>query len=126
MHRIGVLSESEKKLDYVLGLTLKQFLDRRLQTIVFNTKGAKSIHEARSIIVQKKIGIGRGRKKQIVNIPSYIVLIISNFIISFYQVRKENESHIIKDLEEAETSRTRRRTIARNLEKKKNAEVAED
>jgi small subunit ribosomal protein S9e len=73
MHRIGVLSESEKKLDYVLGLTLKQFLDRRLQTIVFNTKGAKSIHEARSIIVQKKIGIGRGRKKQVVNIPSYIV-----------------------------------------------------
>jgi small subunit ribosomal protein S9e len=73
MHRIGVLSESEKKLDYVLGLTLKQFLDRRLQTIVFNTKGAKSIHEARSIIVQKKIAVGRGRNKQVVNIPSYIV-----------------------------------------------------
>jgi small subunit ribosomal protein S9e len=73
MHRIGVLSEGEKKLDYVLGLTLKQFLDRRLQTIVFNTKSAKSIHEARSIIVQRKIAIGRGNKKQFVNIPSYIV-----------------------------------------------------
>lgn len=77
MLRIGVLGESEKKLDYVLGLTLKQFLDRRLQTIVFNTKAAKSIHEARSVIFQKRIAIGRGRKRQVVNIPSYIV---SNFV----------------------------------------------
>lgn len=73
MHRIGVLNESEKKLDYVLGLTLKQFLDRRLQTIVFNSRHAKSIHEARCLIFQKKISINRLKKRQIVNVPSYIV-----------------------------------------------------
>jgi small subunit ribosomal protein S9e len=76
MHRIGVLSENEKKLDYVLGLTLKQFLDRRLQTIVFNSKHAKSIHEARSIIFQRKIAIGKSNKRQVVNVPSYIVNIV--------------------------------------------------
>jgi len=74
MHRIGVLSENEKKLDYVLGLTLKQFLDRRLQTVVFHSKNAKSIHEARAIIFQRKISIGRGNKRNVVTIPSYIVI----------------------------------------------------
>ncbi len=73
MHRIGVLSENEKKLDYVLGLTIRQFLNRRLQTVVAETKQAKGMHEARSIIVQKKISIGRGKKRQTVNIPSFIV-----------------------------------------------------
>ena len=77
MHRIGVLNENEKKLDYVLGLTLKQFLDRRLQTVVFNSKHAKSIHEARSIIFQRKIAIGKGNKRQVVNSASYIVKYIN-------------------------------------------------
>ena len=33
--RIGVLDESKMKLDYVLGLRLEDFLERRLQTQVF-------------------------------------------------------------------------------------------
>merc|ERR1711976_859073 len=55
MLRIGVLSRDQLKLDYVLGLTTKQFLDRRLQTIVFQSNNAKSIHQARTLIHQKKI-----------------------------------------------------------------------
>ena len=68
MVRIGVLDKEQGKLDYVLALTVGKFLDRRLQTLVFHSKNAKSIHEARSLIFQRKIGI----KRQIVNVPSFI------------------------------------------------------
>lgn len=104
MLRIGVLSKNEQKLDYVLGLTIKQFLDRRLQTIVAQSNNAKTLHEARALIFQKKIAIHKGNRRQIVNIPSFIV-------------RKENESNILKLWEEKENTRTKKRTAQRNAEK---------
>jgi small subunit ribosomal protein S9e len=104
MLRIGVLGQDQQKLDYVLGLTTKQFLDRRLQTIVFQSKNAKSIHEARSLIFQRKIAVSRGIRRQIVNVPSFVV-------------RKENESHITKIWDEKENSRTKKRTQRKRDEK---------
>merc|ERR1712037_625534 len=56
MVRLGLLRDTERKLDYVLGLTTSQFLERRLQTLV-----------------QKHIAVG----KQTVNIPSYMVRVSS-------------------------------------------------
>ena len=53
--RIGVLDESRMKLDYVLGLRVEDFLERRLQTQVFKLGLAKSIHHARVIIRQRHI-----------------------------------------------------------------------
>ena len=32
--KLGLLKENERKLDYVLGLTTNQFMERRLQTLV--------------------------------------------------------------------------------------------
>ncbi len=104
MLRIGVLSKDQQKLDYVLGLTIKQFLDRRLQTVVFRSNNAKSIHEARTLIFQRKIALFKGNRRQIINIPSFIV-------------RNENESNIQKLWEEKESSRTKKRTAARRAEK---------
>ena len=105
MLRIGVLTKDQMKLDYVLGLTTKQFLDRRLQTVVSNSSNAKSIHAARSLIFQKKIAITKGNRRQIVNIPSFIV-------------RKENEPHIVRIVDEdREHSRTKDRTARRKAEK---------
>ena len=104
MLRIGVLSKNEKNLDHVLDLKLIKFLERRLQTLVFKTKNAKSIHEARTLIFQKKVVINTGKRRQIVDVPSLIV-------------RKENESHISKLSNEVETSRTIRRTKRKNDEK---------
>ena len=69
LHRIGVLDESKMKLDYVLGLKVNDFLERRLQSVVFKIGLAKSIHHARILILQRHIRVGR----QIVNVPSYIV-----------------------------------------------------
>ena len=53
--RIGVLDESKMKLDYVLGLKVEDFLERRLQTQVFHLGLAKSIHHARILIRQRHI-----------------------------------------------------------------------
>ena len=53
--RIGVLDEAKMKLDYVLGLKLEDFLERRLQTQVFKLGLAKSIHHARVLIRQRHI-----------------------------------------------------------------------
>merc|ERR1711860_314004 len=77
--RIGVLDESKMKLDYVLGLRIEDFLERRLQTQVFKHGLAKSIHHARVLIRQRHIRV----RKQLVNIPSFIVRLDSRKHIDF-------------------------------------------
>lgn len=53
--RIGVLDESRMRLDYVLALSIEDFLERRLQTCVYKLGLAKSIHHARVLIRQRHI-----------------------------------------------------------------------
>merc|ERR1711914_59960 len=77
--RIGVLDESRMKLDYVLGLKVEDFLERRLQTQVFKLGLAKSIHHARVLIRQRHIRV----RKQLVNVPSFIVRLDSQKHIDF-------------------------------------------
>ena len=77
--RIGVLDKSKNKLDYVLGLKVEDFLERRLQTQVFKLGLAKSIHHARVLIRQRHIRVG----KHIVDIPSFIVRLDSQKLIDF-------------------------------------------
>ena len=77
--RIGVLDETKNKLDYVLALTLQDFLERRLQTQVFKLGLAKSVHHARVLILQRHIRVG----KQLVTVPSFIVRLDSQKHIDF-------------------------------------------
>ena len=77
--RVGVLDESKMKLDYVLGLKIEDFLERRLQTQVFHVGLAKSIHHARVLIRQRHIRV----RKQVVNIPSFVVRLDSQKHIEF-------------------------------------------
>ncbi|PWZ05279.1 40S ribosomal protein S9-2 [Zea mays] len=79
MNRYGLLGEGQNKLDYVLALTVENFLQRRLQTIVFKNGMAKSIHHARVLIRQRHIRVGR----QLVNIPSFMVRVDSEKHIDF-------------------------------------------
>lgn len=67
--RIGVLQKEQNKLDHVLSLTVENFLDRRLQTLVYKAKLAKSIHHARVLINQRHIHVGG----KLVNVPSFTV-----------------------------------------------------
>eukprot|EP00924_Labyrinthula_sp_SR-Ha-C_P015263 snap_masked-scaffold_9-processed-gene-13.37-mRNA-1 protein AED:0.24 eAED:0.24 QI:0/-1/0/1/-1/1/1/0/188 len=77
MKRYGLLTEEENSLDYILQLTTKKFLERRLQTVVFRKGLAKSIHHARVLIFQRHIRVG----KRMVNVASFMV-------------RKESEGNI--------------------------------
>lgn len=79
MTRLGLLNENERKLDYVLGLTLAKFMERRLQTKVFKLQIARSMHHARVLIRQRHIRVG----KQICNIPSFLVRVDSEKHIDF-------------------------------------------
>uniref|UniRef100_A0A0D9XTW7 30S ribosomal protein S4, chloroplastic n=1 Tax=Leersia perrieri TaxID=77586 RepID=A0A0D9XTW7_9ORYZ len=79
MNRYGLLADGQNKLDYVLALTVENFLARRLQTLVFKAGMAKSIHHARVLIRQRHIRVGR----QIVNIPSFMVRVESEKHIDF-------------------------------------------
>mmetsp|Transcript_30037 Transcript_30037/g.42223 ORF Transcript_30037/g.42223 Transcript_30037/m.42223 type:complete len:195 (-) Transcript_30037:110-694(-) len=79
LHRYGVLDENQNKLDYVLGIKVNDFLERRLQTQVFKLGLAKSIHHARVLIRQRHIRVG----KQIVNVPSFMVRVDSQKHIDF-------------------------------------------
>ena len=109
MMRIGVLDKKENQLDYVLSLTTQKFLDRRLQTIVHANQYAKSIHQARTLIFQKKVALNKGARYQIINIPSFVV-------------RKENETKIIQLPNKEGETRTKKRTKAK---KEKAGEVEE-
>merc|ERR1712189_54924 len=77
--RTGVLAEDKMKLDYVLALKTEDFMERRLQTQVFKLGLAKSIHHARVLIRQRHIRV----RKQVVNIPSFIVRLDSQKRIDF-------------------------------------------
>merc|ERR1712214_109961 len=68
--RTGVLAEDKMKLDYVLALKPEDFLKLGL---------AKSIHHARVLIKQRHIRV----RKQVVNIPSFIVRLESQKHIDF-------------------------------------------
>nr|XP_021522705.1 40S ribosomal protein S9-like [Aotus nancymaae] len=77
--RTGVLDEGKMKLDYILGLKIEDFLERCLQTQVFKLGLAKSIHQARVLIRQCHIRV----RKQVVNIPLFIVCLDSQKHINF-------------------------------------------
>merc|ERR1712031_107555 len=79
MIRYGILDEDKQRLDYVLSLQLENFMERRLQTLVFKRGLAKSIHHARVLIRQRHIRVGR----QIVDVPSFMVRVESQPHIEF-------------------------------------------
>ncbi|MEM2136369.1 MAG: 30S ribosomal protein S4 [Candidatus Methanomethylicia archaeon] len=68
LHVVGLLSENSS-LDDILGLKVKDLLERRLQTIVYKKGLAKTIHHARQLIVHGHISINDRR----ITVPGYIV-----------------------------------------------------
>ncbi|MGC8599488.1 MAG: 30S ribosomal protein S4 [Nitrososphaeria archaeon] len=69
LYEMGLLEEGELNLDSILNLTVKDLLERRLQTMVFKKGLAKTVHNARQIVAHKKIIVG----DRIINRPSYLV-----------------------------------------------------
>merc|ERR1712129_607398 len=64
--RLGVLSPEQQRLEYCLSIKAKDFLKRRLQTLVKEI-GVESVHRARVLIYQRHIRVGH----QVVTSPSF-------------------------------------------------------
>jgi small subunit ribosomal protein S4 len=77
--RWGILEENAT-LDDILNLTVEDFLERRLQTIVYRQGLARTIKQARQLIVHGHIAVD-GRR---VTSPSYIVEKDEESKIGFY------------------------------------------
>lgn len=75
---LGLIEETAK-IEDVLTITLKDILNRRLQTLIYKNKLAKSIRQARQIITHKHIIIG---DKKITS-PSYLVSKKEESLINF-------------------------------------------
>ncbi len=68
LYRMGLINR-DATLDDVLGLTVENVLERRLQTMVFRKGLAKTVYQARQLVVHGHIAVG-GRR---VTSPGYLV-----------------------------------------------------
>ncbi|MEM4138083.1 MAG: 30S ribosomal protein S4, partial [Sulfolobaceae archaeon] len=80
LYRIGLLNSENATLDEILGLTEENLLERRLQTIVYKKGLARTIWQARQLIVHGHIAIS-GRR---VTSPGYIVSREEEDLIDYY------------------------------------------
>jgi len=78
LQRLGLL-RGEAKLDQVLSITLKDILERRIQSIVCRKGLSKGMWQARQFITHRHIAIG---DKEITS-PSYLVSLSEEGIIAF-------------------------------------------
>lgn len=78
LKRLGLLPETAS-LDNVLELTLRDILERRLQTLVFRKGLARSVKQARQFIVHRHIMVGDKK----ITVPSYLVSKAEEALISF-------------------------------------------
>ncbi len=69
LYSMGLLDSEDATVDEILGLGVESILERRLQTIVFRKGLAKTLHQARQLIVHGHIVI-KGRR---VRSPGYLV-----------------------------------------------------
>ncbi|ABW97988.1 rps9 (nucleomorph) [Hemiselmis andersenii] len=80
LRKYGILEENQETLDHILSLKIQDFLERRLQTIVFKKKLAESIHHSRVLIKQRHISVD----KRLVDVPSFLVRLKSQDKIEYF------------------------------------------
>ena len=78
LDRLNLLS-TEAKLEDVLGLTVRDIMSRRLQTLVAKKGLAKSVKQARQFITHRHIMIG----DKVITAPSYLVPAVEEEKITF-------------------------------------------
>ena len=69
LKRLGIIDET-KDVEDILGLSIRDVLERRLQSIVFRKVLSRSMTQSRQFIVHGHILIGDEK----INVPSYLVL----------------------------------------------------
>ena len=80
LKRLGI-AKSQMQLDDILALSVRDFLERRLQTLVLKRGLARTAKQARQLITHGFISV-KGRR---VNIPSYMVTAEEESTVSYYR-----------------------------------------
>ena len=118
----------DAKLDNVLSLTIHDLFNRRLQTLVFKKGFARTINQARQFITHNHISIN----EQIVNVPSYLVPLEEESLVTFNQssalsstehperIKEEPQPKVEKEKKPKKTSRKKEEAeLEETLPKKK-------
>ncbi|RMD58062.1 30S ribosomal protein S4 [Candidatus Woesearchaeota archaeon] len=138
--RLGILKEGST-LNDVLGLTVSNVLERRLQTLVFKHKLARTVKQARQFITHGHILIG----EKPITVPGYLVGAQEESLITFAEksalsdenhpertsgkqkeASKPKESPKAKDLKEKKKSQEKEKTEAKKTETKEDNQNTED
>ncbi len=118
LSKLNLVSDNAK-MDDILGLDIKNILDRRLQTQVFLKGLARSVNQARQLITHGHIFVGNKK----VTIPSYLVRIDEEAKIKFDEksgfANPEHPERIIIKKEEDKKSKKEEKKSKKELEKKK-------
>lgn len=80
LQRLGLIKQ-DAKLDDVLSLTLKNLLERRLQTLLVRRHLAKSMKQARQFITHEHVAVNDKK----ITAPSYLVLVNEEPTMTFVQ-----------------------------------------
>jgi len=101
LFKLGLLAKGSDVSD-VLGLTLQDFMERRLQTITFKKGLARSIKQARQFVTHQHISVNG----KIITSPSYLVDASEESSISFIEKSAlSNEMHPERFIEKEKTSK---------------------
>jgi len=120
--RLGLLTSEKKDLDDVLALTIRNLLDRRLQTIVFRSGLATGPLHARQLITHGHIRI-RGRK---VKFPSYLVQVAEEKAIELVLPKPGHKKKAPKEKPEAKPAEEKADEEAQEKIEEKAEEKAEE
>ena len=103
--KVGLISPSSSVED-VLGIGLKQLLDRRLQTVVFKAGLANTAKQARQLIVHGHVAVAGSK----VTVPSYLVSVSEESSVSFVpgsSFAKQHEEKKTKVVEKKEEKKSK-------------------
>ncbi|MBI2207942.1 30S ribosomal protein S4 [Candidatus Woesearchaeota archaeon] len=120
---LGLISQNAK-IEEVLSLTLKDVMERRLQTLLYRKHMARTIKQARQFIVHQQVAVGDKK----ITVPSYLVPLTEENNIQFASgsafVDTNHPERIVEEKKEkAAKSKTegRKEKSAENAEHKKEA-----
>ena len=133
--KLGLIKKNAE-VDDVLGLTIKDIMNRRLQTLVYKMKMANTPKQARQFIVHGHVLLGDKK----INVPSYLVPIDeesrikfkdgSNLIGKFGKVELLEKAHAKTDgktqVEKKEEKKSDEKSHAKNDNKSEKKELKEE
>lgn len=111
LQKLNLLKEGAE-LGQALSLTIKDILERRLQTLVYRKKLARTMRQARQFIVHEHIKVG----DKLITSPSYLISTEEEDKISFTTSSKLNNPDHPERIEEKPS----KEKIEKTIEKKQN------